>query len=157
MGTMLGHAALRLATGAYILNAGIGKISLDKDHAAGLQATGAHAFPWLMNIEAEKFGKLLSTAEITLGSLLLAPFVPSRIAGLGLATFSGALLRVYLKTPGLTLADGVRPSPAGSAMAKDSWMFAIAVALITDRRSRRPAGAVTPAGGPGRILPGPRA
>lgn len=132
----LSHAALRLSTGAFILNTGIGKLNLDKEHAAGLQATAARAFPQVADIETERFGKLLSVGEIAVGAVLLAPFIPSRIAGLALAAFSGGLLRTYLKTPGTTMADGIRPTAAGTPMAKDIWMFGIAVALIVDRKHK---------------------
>jgi hypothetical protein len=77
---------------------------------------------------------MLAMGEIGVGSLLLAPFVPAKLAGLALAVFSGGLLATYYKTPGTTLSDGVRPSAAGTAMAKDVWMFGIAVALLTDKR-----------------------
>jgi uncharacterized membrane protein YkgB len=138
MGNTLSHAALRLTTGAFILNTGIGKLNLDREHAAGLQTTAANAIPQVADIETEKFGKLLSISEITVGALLLAPFIPSRIAGLALAVFSGGLLRTYFKTPGTRMEDGIRPTAAGTAMAKDFWLMGIAVALITDRK-RRPA------------------
>jgi hypothetical protein len=37
----LSHIPLRLTTGAFILNAGLGKRDLDKDSAAGMQAMAA--------------------------------------------------------------------------------------------------------------------
>jgi hypothetical protein len=85
-------------------------------------------------MDAAKFGKLLSYAEMTLGAALLTPFIPSRLAGVGLGTFSGCLVTLYLKTPDMTLEDGIRPSPQGTALAKDIWMLGIAAALILDRK-----------------------
>jgi hypothetical protein len=55
---------------------------------------------------------------MTLGTALLAPFVPSRLAGLGLGIFSGSLFTIYLRTPGTTLNDGIRPSPEGTVLGK---------------------------------------
>ena len=130
----LNHIPLRLTTGALILNAGWGKRKLDQDNAAGLQAMAAKIIPPVSRIEAEKFGKMLSYAEMTLGAALLAPFLPSRLAGIGLGIFSGALFAMYLQTPGMTLEDGIRPSPQGTGLAKDIWMLGIAAALVLDRK-----------------------
>jgi hypothetical protein len=130
----LSHIPLRLATGAFILNAGYSKRNLDKDSAAQLQGMGAKVYPQLARMEPESFGKLLSYAEMTLGAMLLAPFVPSRLAGLGLGVFSGSLLTMYRRIPEMTLEDGIRPSQQGTPLAKDVWMFGIAVALILDRK-----------------------
>ncbi|WP_298042466.1 hypothetical protein [uncultured Citricoccus sp.] len=128
------HIPLRLVTGAFILNAGLGKRHLDKDSAAGLQAMATQVIPPADRIPPERFGKLLSYAEMTLGATLLAPFVPSRLAGLGLGIFSGSLFTMYLRTPGMTQEDGIRPTAEGTALAKDIWMLGIAVALILDRK-----------------------
>ncbi len=133
----LSHLPLRLATGAFILNSGVSKLNLDKDTAGYLQGMASNAFPQVSKLEAEKFGKVLSAAEITVGAMLLAPFVPSRLAGLALAAFSGGLLTMYFKTPELTEEDGVRPSQDGIAVAKDSWMAAIALALIFNRKHKK--------------------
>jgi hypothetical protein len=132
----LTHIPLRLTTGAFILNAGWGKRHLDKDSAAGIQAMAARVIPPVRRIEAGKFGRILSYAEMTLGAALLTPFLPSRLAGIGLGIFSGSLFTMYLKTPGMTLKDGIRPSPQGTALAKDIWMLGIAAALVLDRQPR---------------------
>ena len=76
------HIPLRLSTGAFILNAGWGKRGLDKDSAHGLQAIAARVIPPFSSIDAETFARMLSYAEMTLGAALLAPFVPSRLAGI---------------------------------------------------------------------------
>lgn len=132
----LTHIPLRLTTGAFILNAGWGKRHLEKDSAAGLQAMAARVVPPVSRIDAEKFGKMLSYAEMSLGAALLFPFLPSRLAGIGLGIFSGSLFTMYLRTPGMTLADGIRPSPQGTALAKDIWMLGIAAALVLDRKRK---------------------
>jgi hypothetical protein len=132
----LNHIPLRLSTGGFILNAGWGKRHLDKDGAAGLQAMAARVIPPVSRIDAEKFAKMLSYTEMTLGAALLTPFLPSRLVGIGLGIFSGSLFTMYLKTPGMTLEDGIRPSPQGTALAKDIWMLGIAAALVLDRKPR---------------------
>jgi hypothetical protein len=134
----LSHIPPRLTTGAFILNSGWGKRDLDKDSAAGLQAMAAQVIPPVSRIEPEKFGKLLSYAEMTLGAALLTPFLPSRLVGIGLGIFSGSLLTMYLRTPGVTLEDGIRPTQQGTVLAKDIWMLGIAAALVLDRK-RKPA------------------
>ena len=63
------------------------------------------------------------------------------VAGAALTGFSAALLGMYLRTPGLTRDDGVRPTPDGIGVAKDVWMLGIGVSLLVDGlgrlRSRR--------------------
>lgn len=131
---------LRAASGAFILNSGIGKLDLDAESAAGIQAMAARAFPQLAEIKPEEFGKLLALAETALGAALLTPIVPRVVAGLGLTAFSSSLLWMYHKTPGLTV-DGVRPTPDGVAIAKDVFLLGIGLSLVADaltskRRSR---------------------
>jgi hypothetical protein len=137
----MSHIPLRLTTGAFILNAGFGKRNLDEDSSAGLQAMAARVIPPVRRIEPKVFGKVVSYSEMALGAALLTPFLPSRLVGAGLGIFSGSLLAMYLRTPGMTEADGIRPSQKGTAMAKDVWMFGIAVALVLDpkRKSGEPA------------------
>lgn len=131
------HLPLRLTTGAFILNSGVGKLQLDAPAAAGLQKMGASAFPQLADLDPEQFGKVLSAGEIALGASLLLPFVPSRLAGLGLTAFSASMVTMYLKTPGMTREDGIRPTQEGTAVAKDFWMLGIGLALILDSAKKK--------------------
>jgi uncharacterized membrane protein YphA (DoxX/SURF4 family) len=124
------NAVLRAVPGAFFVNAGIGKLSLPPEAAAHLQAMGAKGIPQLAEMPPEQFGKLLAYAEIAVGTALLTPFVPSRLAGAALTGFSAGLLTMYLRTPELTEADGVRPTQEGTAIAKDSWLLAIGLALL---------------------------
>ena len=133
MGLNIANAALRLTSGAYILNSGVGKLRLPAEAAQGLQSMTANAIPQVEKVEPAVFGKAVAVGEIALGALLLTPFVPSRLAGLGLGAFAGSLLAIYLKTPGMTESDGIRPSPNGGAMAKDFWLAGMAVALVCGR------------------------
>jgi hypothetical protein len=64
--------------------------------------------------------------------------MPSRLAGLGLTTFSGALLGRYLKTPGMHREGSVRPTQQGTPLAKDVWMLGIGLSLIFDAKSANP-------------------
>ncbi|GAB3268798.1 hypothetical protein [Arthrobacter pigmenti] len=132
----LSHIPLRLATGAFILNSGMGKMKLDTDSAAGMKQMAANALPQVEQLESEQFGKYLAYAETALGAALLAPFVPSRLAGLGLTAFSAGLVAMYLRTPGMTQEDGVRPSQEGTAIAKDVWMLGIGLSMVLDTRTK---------------------
>ncbi len=136
MGFSISNAALRLVSGAFILNTGIGKLSLPAESAAGLQESAQRVIPQLGQLAPEQFGKYLSYSEIGVGTIVLAPFIPTRLAGLALAAFSGGLVATYLKTPGMTQPGSIRPTPAGTAMAKDFWLAGIAVALLFHSRKR---------------------
>lgn len=132
----LRNVPLRLASGAFILNSGIGKLDLSDEAAAGLQAAAAEAYPQVKSLSAAEFGKLLAAGEVALGTALLLPIVPRVVAGLGLTGFAGALLWMYHKTPGATV-DGVRPTHQGTAMAKDIFLLGIGLALTLDAFRKR--------------------
>ena len=131
--------APRLATGAFILNSGLGKRNADEGTAAGLHGFAAGAYPFLSKVAPRTFAKALSTGEIVIGAALLAPFVPTAVAGAALTAFSGGLLGLYLRTPGMTKPGfSVAPTQDGLPVSKDVWMLGIGVGLITqavlDRR-----------------------
>ena len=128
----LRNAVLRAVPGAFFLNSGIGKLNLPPEAATHLQQAASKGIPQLAEMPAEQFGKLLAYGEIAVGAALLVPFVPTRLAGAVLATFAGGLLAMYFRTPELTESDGVRPSQAGTPIAKDSWLLAIGIALAVD-------------------------
>lgn len=130
----LSHAVLRAIPGAFILNAGIGKLGLPPEAAASMQEMASKGIPQLGELTPEQFGKLLSFGEIAVGAALLTPFVPARLAGAALTTFAAGLLSMYFRIPELTEADGIRPSQAGTPIAKDSWLLAIGLALLLDRK-----------------------
>lgn len=126
----------RLAAGAFILNSGLGKKDLPDDAIKHLQQMGATGVPALKDLTPEQFRTVITVTEIGLGAALLIPLVPGWLAGGALAAFSGGLLNMYRKTPGLTI-DGIRPTQEGTAIAKDIFLFGIAGTLILDSiRSR---------------------
>ena len=124
--------APRLATGAFILNSGLGKRGADEGTAAGLHGFAAGTYPFLKNVPPATFAKVLSTAEIGIGAALLTPFVPAAVAGAALTGFSGGLLGLYLRTPGMTKPGAsVAPTQDGLPIAKDVWMLGIGLGLLT--------------------------
>ncbi len=131
-------APIRLATGAFILNSGLGKRGLPVEAAAGMQDMAANGLPFVKQVGPETFGKALSTGEIALGAALLAPVVPSTVAGAALAAFGGGLVQMYLNTPGLT-AEGskVRPSQDGVGIAKDIWLVGAGLTLVASGLAAR--------------------
>ncbi|MFG2595823.1 hypothetical protein [Streptomyces sp. NPDC048462] len=120
----------RLATGAFILNSGLGKLKADEETAQTLHGMACTAYPFLDRIEAGRFTRLLAWSEITVGSALLLPVVPTRLAGLALTGFSGGLLGLYLRVPGMREPGSLRPSQAGVPLAKDAWMFGIGLGFL---------------------------
>lgn len=126
----LSTVALRTIPGAFILNAGIGKLKLDTDSAAGLQGMAATGIPAVENLPPKEFGKAVAWGEIAVGTALLTPFVSNRLAGLALGGFSAGMLSMYFRNDDMTQADGVRPSQEGTPLAKDLWLAAIAIALV---------------------------
>ena len=126
----LDTALLRAVPGAFILNSGIGKLGLDEESAAGLQQMAANGVPFVEEMTPAQFGKFLSYGEIAVGAALLLPFVPTRIAGAALTTFSAGLVANYFSIDSMTKDDGIRPSEDGTAVAKDTWLAAIGLALM---------------------------
>ena len=128
----LSHLPLRATTGAFILNSGLAKRGLDAESASGMQGMATAVLPKAGNMPPEQFGKMLSTGEMALGAALLLPFVSPLKAGLALTAFSGGLLQMYRRTPGMTEADGIRPTQDGLGIAKDVWMLGAGLALVLD-------------------------
>lgn len=140
--TALRRAPGRLAAGAFILNAGLTKLrDTDEEHAKMLHGSAAGAYPIFKDMEPKKFVKLLGAGETALGATLLLPMFPAGLAGLGLAGFSGALLGLYWRTPGLHESGDPRPTQQGTPFAKDIWMLGIGAGLVIDAlttRKRKP-------------------
>ncbi|GAA5061002.1 hypothetical protein HNP84_008879 [Thermocatellispora tengchongensis] len=126
----------RIATGAYILNSGLSKVNADAETAAGVHGMAAGTYPFLHDLEPERFTRMLSRAEIALGAALLLPVVPSLVAGAALTAFAGGLLGLYLRTPGLRQEGSLRPTQEGIGVAKDVWLLGIGVGLVVEELSR---------------------
>ncbi|MFE7676189.1 hypothetical protein ACFU5N_28775 [Streptomyces albidoflavus] len=120
---------LRLVTGAFILHSGMEKWDGPDEQAQGVHGMARQTFPFLENIDAPKFLKLLAAGEIAIGAALLTPMVPTRLAGAALTGFAGSLMAVYAQTPGLRKEGSVWPTPDGIGVSKDSWLLAIGLAL----------------------------
>ena len=125
----LTHLPLRATTGAFILNSGLSKLQADEETAQGLHGFASTAYPQFQEMEPQQFAKLLGAGEVALGAALLAPMVPSTVAGLGLAGFGTGLLGLYARVPGLREEGGIRPTEQGIAIAKDSWLVGAGATL----------------------------
>jgi hypothetical protein len=137
MSTKFRHLPTRFSAGSYILNSGLSKMSADHEKAKHLHAAASGAYPMFEDVDPGTFTKALGAAEVTLGAALLTPLVPSRLAGLGLATFAGGLLGLYMKTPGMRQQGSIRPTDDGLALAKDVWLLGMAMTLVMDRGGSR--------------------
>jgi hypothetical protein len=127
------HIPVRLATGAFILNSGLQKLTQAEDEQKKqVHGMAVGAYPFLESMDPDAFTLALGAGETALGAALLAPFVSSGLAGLGLTAFSGGLMGLYLRTPSLREHGSIRPTPQGLAVAKDSWMLAIGTGLVVD-------------------------
>ena len=137
----LSEIAPRISAGAFILHSGLGKRGADEQTAAGMHGFAAGSYPFLKNMQPQQFASLLSTSEIAIGAALLMPIVPTAVAGAALTAFSGGLLGLYLRTPGMRKPGSLAPTEQGLAIAKDSWLLGIGIGLLTrgtlDRGPRR--------------------
>ena len=133
----LAHLPLRVATGAYILNSGTSKQTLDGQAAEGVHGMASNAIPPLKRMPPEQFAKILSTGEIALGAALLIPFVPSALVGAALAGFSAGLVQLYLKTPGMRQPGSIKPTQEGIGLAKDVWLLGAGLTLLLEGLPKR--------------------
>jgi len=131
------HLPPRITTGAFLLDQGIGKLKADEETAAQLQGFAAGTYPFVKKMKPQDFARLLGATEVTLGAALIVPFVPSAVVGTGLAAFSGGLIGLYAKTPGMRKENSPFPTQQGAAMAKDAWLGAIGLSLVIDELTDR--------------------
>jgi hypothetical protein len=128
----LSHWPPRLIAGAYIANAGVGKLRAEEETAKRLHGMATAAYPFLGKLDAQTFTRLLGAGELTLGASLLLPIVPTPLAGLGLASFSAGLLGLYLRIPGMRQNGSLRPTAQGVPLAKDAWLLGIGLSFVLD-------------------------
>ena len=126
------HLPPRIAAGAFILNSGVGKWSADEETAAQLHGFAVGTYPFLAKLKPKDFARLLAASEIALGAALLVPVIPSALVGAGLTAFSGGLLGLYARTPGMRRERSPFPSQQGTPLAKDVWMAGIGLGLVID-------------------------
>jgi hypothetical protein len=98
----------RIATGGYILHAGLEKWHGDETRAKALHGAASNAFPVLQRIPPERFLRIALTG------------------------FSGSLLAMYARTPAMRKPGSIWPSQAGTAVSKDVWMLGIGLGLVAD-------------------------
>lgn len=125
------HIPLRVATGALILNAGVNKLKADDEAAEQSHGWASSVYPVFKNVKPKSFMKMLGFGEIGVGALLLLPTVPSAVAGTALTGFGAGLMGLYLKTPGMTEGDGIRPTAEGTSLSKDVWLVGAGLTLAT--------------------------
>jgi hypothetical protein len=123
---------VRLATGMFILNSGLGKVRDTEAMAGAIHGTAATAYPFLKEWEPQKFTRVVGNAEIAVGTMLLIPFVPSLVAGAALTGFSAGLVGLYLKLPGTRVEGSLAPTQEGLPLAKDTWMLGIGLSMIME-------------------------
>jgi uncharacterized membrane protein YphA (DoxX/SURF4 family) len=123
---------LRLSAGGYVLNSGLSKWNADETTAKQLQAFAAGTYPFLAKLDPQLFVKALAATEMAVGAAVFVPFVPSLVAGTALTTFSGALLGLYLRTPGMREEGNLRPTQQGIPLSKDIWLAGIGASLLID-------------------------
>ena len=128
----LTHLPLRTAIGAYFLNTGLSKRDLEGEAAEAMHGMAAAAMPQIKQIPPQRFARLLSAAEISLGVALLVPVVPSALVGAALAGFAGGLMKLYWKTPGMHEPGNPRPTQQGVPLAKDVWLLGAGLTLVLD-------------------------
>jgi hypothetical protein len=58
--------------------------------------------------------------------------VPTAVVGAGLAAFSGGLIGLYARTPGMRKAGTLLPTQEGTPLFKDIWLAGIGLGLVID-------------------------
>jgi uncharacterized membrane protein YphA (DoxX/SURF4 family) len=132
----------RIATGAYILHAGLDKWKGPVEQAEAVHGMAAGAYPFLQSVPPTRFLRLLAASEVATGALLLSPFVSNAMAGSALTAFSAGLLGMYARTPSMHKPGSIWPTQAGTPVSKDVWMLGIGLGLMAAGSRRK---AATPA------------
>jgi hypothetical protein len=127
-----------VAAGSLILHSGQVKWKGDAMFAQGVHAVFCGTYPAFKSVPPPVLLKTLAAIEITVGSVLLLPFIGAKLAGLSLTGYSLTLLGMYLRTPGLH-DKRLLPTLAGTAFAKDAWLTAIGASLVLDAATSKKA------------------
>lgn len=135
--TRIANLPERVAAGVFILNSGLGKLGADQETAERVHGMASGTYPFLARVPPSRFIRLLALSEIALGAAVVYPGVGDGVAGASLTGFAGALLGMYVRTPGLRVEGSIRPSQQGTAIAKDVWLLGIGVSLSADALRHR--------------------
>ena len=127
----------RVVSGAYILHAGLEKWHGDEARAQAVHTMAVTAYPVLKDLSPPSFLRGLAAGEIAVGAVLLAPMAPAWLAGAALTGFSGALLGLYARVPGMHKPGSIWPDQKGIAISKDIFMFGIGLGLLADAVSAK--------------------
>lgn len=127
----------RVTAGSYVLHSGYSKWNAGPEQAQGIHAMASGAYPFLKNVPPQVFVKALSAGEMATGVMLLAPFIPTALAGAALTGLGGGLVGLYARTPALREPGSIWPSQAGVAISKDIWLLGIGAGLLIDACQRR--------------------
>jgi uncharacterized membrane protein YphA (DoxX/SURF4 family) len=122
----------RVAAGAYILHSGLEKWQGDETTAQGVHGAAVRVYPVLEKLRPSTFLRVLAASEVAVGALLLAPFVPSAVAGTALTGFSGGLVGLYAGAPGMRKPGSVWPTAQGTGLSKDVWLLGIGLGLVAE-------------------------
>jgi len=133
----------RVVTGVFVIHSGWQKVRAGEEHAKGLHGLATGTYPQFEKLPPVTFARALGAGEIGLGALLLAPAVPTVVAGAALTAFSGGLIGLYWNTPGMREPGSIWPTSEGMALAKDSWLVAMGLSMTL--------GGLRPAGRRGRL------
>lgn len=88
----------RKAIGAFIVNSGLHKRDADRATTTRLHGLAKWICALLHQLDVLAFARLLSAAEIALGSALMVAIVPTALVDAGPTAFSAPLIGLYLRT-----------------------------------------------------------
>ncbi len=132
MAAKLRRAPMRIATGAFILNSGLQKLSADDESAKGVHGMAAGAYPAFESTAAEVVRAHARHRRDHAGRGAADADRPR----LARRRRAGRLLRcaagMWWRTPGMHEEGSPRPTQQGTAIAKDSWMLGIGTGLVLD-------------------------
>lgn len=137
MVTTAAHLPERVISGAYILHSGLEKRNASAETAAALHGMASQAYPFLREIPAPEFVRLLSAAEIAIGAALLTPLVSDKLAGMKLTAFAAGLLGLYARLPGVRQPGSIWPTDQGTGLAKDVFLLGIGLSLLIAGNGRK--------------------
>jgi uncharacterized membrane protein YphA (DoxX/SURF4 family) len=132
MSAKLRRAPVRIVTGGYILNSGLSKLNADDDAAKTMHSAASGTYSFLGNVQPRALARGLGLGEIAVGAVVLLPIVSPAVAGAALIGFSGAVLNMYWRTPGMHREGSPLPTAEGTPLAKDVWLLGMGLGLLAD-------------------------